>query len=64
MKLAIELTSAEAERLQREATRLGIAVEDLARAAVADLLRASDEDFATAAARVLRKNQDLYRRLA
>jgi hypothetical protein len=64
MKLAIELSPAEAERLHREAERLGIAPEDLARAALADLLATRDDDFNTAAERVLRKNEDLYRRLA
>lgn len=64
MKLAIELSPAQAERLRREAGRLGIAPEDLARAALADLLAAPDDDFKAAAERVLRKNEDLYRRLA
>lgn len=38
MKPAIELSPAQAERLRHEAERLGIAPEDLARAALADLL--------------------------
>jgi hypothetical protein len=38
--------------------------EDLARAAVADLLTHEDEDFRAAAEQVLRKNEELYRRLA
>ena len=38
--------------------------EDLARAAVADLLTTRDGDFEAAAKRVLQKNQELYRRLA
>lgn len=64
MKLAIELSPAQAERLRHEAERLGIAPEDLARAALADLLATRDDDFKAAADRVLRKNGDLYRRLA
>ena len=64
MKLAIELSPAQAERLQREANRLGVAAEELARAAVADLLGILDEDFASAVKRVLQKNDELYRRLA
>ena len=64
MKLVIELTSAQAERLRDEAERLGLAPEDLARAAVADLLAIPADDFRTASERVLRKNEDLYRRLA
>jgi hypothetical protein len=41
-----------------------VAPEELARAAVADLLSAQREDFRTAASYVLRKNEELYRRLA
>jgi len=64
MKLVIDLTPAQAERLRSEAERLGLAPEDLARAAVADLLAIPGDDFRAAAERVLRKNEELYRRLA
>jgi hypothetical protein len=64
MKLSIDLSPAQAERLRLEAERLGLTPEDLARAAVADLLASTAEDFKTAAARVLKKNEELYRRLA
>jgi hypothetical protein len=64
MKLTIDLSPAQAERLRQEAERLGLAPEDLARAAVADLLGTRDEDFEAAAKRVLQKNEELYRRLA
>ena len=64
MKLTIDLSSAQAERLRHEAERLGLAPEDLARAALADLLATRDEDFKAVAERVLRKNEELYRRLA
>jgi hypothetical protein len=64
MKLTIDLSPAQAARLRREAERLGLAPEDFARAAIADLLSAPDEDFKAAADRVLRKNQELYRRLS
>jgi hypothetical protein len=64
MKLIIELSPAQAERLRHQAELLGIAPADLARAALADLLATRDEDFQAAAARVLRKNEELYRRLA
>jgi hypothetical protein len=64
MKLTIDLSPAEAERLRQEAERLGLTPEDLARAAIADLLATPDEDFERAADRVLRKNAELYRRLA
>jgi hypothetical protein len=64
MKVAIELSQPQADRLREEATRLGVAPEELARAAVADLLGAQREDFRTAVDYVLRKNEELYRRLA
>jgi hypothetical protein len=64
MKLTIDLSPAQAERLRQEAERLGLAPEELARAAISDLLATPDEEFTRAADRVLRKNEELYRRLA
>ena len=64
MKVAFELPPAQAEKLRQEASRLGLGPDDLARAALSDLLAARDDDFHAAAERVLRKNQELYRRLA
>jgi ABC-type Zn uptake system ZnuABC Zn-binding protein ZnuA len=64
MKLSIDLSPAQAERLRLEAERLGLTPEDLAKAAVADLLATTGDDFRTAADRVLKKNEELYRRLA
>ena len=64
MKLALELPPAQAEKLRDEAKRLGLTPEDLARAALADLLGTPDDEFRAAAARILKKNQELYKRLA
>ena len=64
MKLTIDLSPAQAERLRHEAERLGLAPEELARAAITDLLATPDPEFLRAADRVLRKNEELYRRLA
>jgi len=64
MNVAFELPAAQAEMLRQEADRLGITPSELARAAVADLLTNRDEEFRAAAERVLRKNEELYRRLA
>jgi hypothetical protein len=50
--------------LAEEAKRLGVRVEDLAAAAVQDLLAQPDPTFQEAASRVLEKNRELYRRLA
>ena len=64
MRLSIELSDAETTKLREEAARLGVEPEELARAAVADLLSNEDQDFREAAEHVLRKNEELYRRLA
>jgi hypothetical protein len=64
MKLSIDLSPAQADRLRLEAERLGLTPEDLARAAIVDLLATTGDDFKAAADRVLKKNEELYRRLA
>lgn len=64
MKLSIDLSPGQASRLRLEAERLGLTPEALARAAIADLLATTGEDFKAAADRVLQKNAELYRRLA
>jgi hypothetical protein len=64
MKLAFELPPAQADKLRAEAKRLGIAPEELARAALNDLLSAPDPEFQDVARRVVSKNKDLYKRLA
>ena len=64
MKLSIALSPAQADRLRLEAERLGLTPEDLAKAAIADLLATPGEDFKAAADRVLKKKAELYRRLA
>jgi hypothetical protein len=64
MKLSIDLSPAQADLLRVEAERLGLTPEDLARAAIVDLLAATGADFQAAADRVLKKNEELYRRLA
>ncbi len=64
MKLSIDLSEGQADRLRDKARRLGVEPEQLALAAVADLLAAQGEDFESAARLVLEKNSELYRRLA
>ncbi|MEE9381905.1 MAG: hypothetical protein V3V08_00630 [Nannocystaceae bacterium] len=59
----IEIADEQLELLREKAERLGVGVEDLARAAVLDLVRRPDEAFVSAADRVLAKNAELYRRL-
>jgi hypothetical protein len=64
MRIAIELPEAQAEQLRGEARRLGVEPQELAKAAVLDLLHRQPADFQSAAAYVLEKNRELYRRLA
>ena len=63
MTVAIELTPQQTERLAEVARRLNIAPDQLAAAAVRDLLGQPSADFSAAAARVMEKNDELYRRL-
>jgi hypothetical protein len=61
MKVAFELPPAQADKLREEADRLRLTPEDLARAAVSDLLSTPDAEFRAV---MLRKNEELYKRLA
>ncbi|OGG55603.1 MAG: DNA-binding protein [Candidatus Handelsmanbacteria bacterium RIFCSPLOWO2_12_FULL_64_10] len=51
-------------KLKEMAGRLGITPEDLVRVSVEELLGRPEEDFRKATDYVLKKNADLYRRLA
>ena len=64
MTLNLELDEQLVGRLEGIARRLNVSVNDLAKAAINDLLAKPDSDFERAAARVLEKNAELYRRLA
>lgn len=64
MKLAIDLGPSQMKRLRDEASRLGVPLEELARATVVDLLSVPSDDFERALSRVLDKNQELYKRLS
>ena len=64
MNVVFELPPAEGEKLRQAAEQLGISPSELARAAVTDLLAERDDAFRQAAERVLRKNAELYCRLA
>ena len=64
MKVALDLPPAQAERLREEAARLGVGPDELAKAALTDLLGTHDIEFEAVARRVLDKNRELYRRLS
>jgi hypothetical protein len=61
MKVSMELSPADAERLRNEAGRLGVTPERLAQAAISDLLTREQDDFEMSARCVLGKNRELYR---
>ncbi|MFT3767842.1 MAG: hypothetical protein QM820_20520 [Minicystis sp.] len=64
MKIEIDLSTTQVEQLRERAKSLGVRPEELARAAVADLLNHPGEEFLEAAEAVLQKNHELYKRLA
>ena len=64
MKITVELTDEQTERLNEVAQRLEVPPEQLAKAAFLDLLANPDVEFQTAAEFVLRKNRELYERLS
>lgn len=64
MRIPIELPEPQADKLRGEAQRLGVRPEDLATAAVVDLLNREANDFDSAAKYVLQKNPELYQRLS
>lgn len=62
--ITINLPEEHLSRLREVAARLGVAPEDLARMSIEELLARPEETFERAADYVLRKNAELYRRLA
>ncbi len=64
MKLAIELTADQEAALRERAERHGLRPEELARAALSDLLARPEDRFEDALREVLSKNDELYRRLS
>jgi hypothetical protein len=62
--ITVDLRPEQFARLQSIADRLGVSVESLARSSLEDLLAGPDDNFERAAEYVLKKNDELYRRLA
>ncbi len=62
--ITINLLEEQLVKLRELDSRLGISPEELARLSVEELLSQPDEEFEQAADYVLRKNAELYRRLA
>jgi len=64
MSIAIELSEDQQARLKAIADRLGVPVSSLAEAAIRELIARPEADFEQISARILKKNRDLYERLA
>lgn len=62
--VTIKLPQKKLAQLTRFAARMGVAPADLVRESVEGLLLRPDASFDRAAARVLRKNAELYKRLS
>ena len=62
--ITVELRDEQMALLQAAAKRLGVAPEDLVRLSLEELLAHPDDSFTRALDFVLRKNAELYRRLA
>jgi predicted transcriptional regulator len=62
--ITISLPEDRLAKLREIAARLNVTPEDLARVSIEELLTRPDETFKQAAEYVLRKNSELYRRLA
>jgi predicted transcriptional regulator len=62
--IEIPLSEDRLERLKALAQQAGVSPEELARASLEEWLARPREDFQAAAEHVLRKNEELYRRLA
>ena len=64
MKIQVDVTPATKRSLATKAQELGVSVEELARAAIIDIAAKPEKEFLAAAKYVLRKNKELYKRLA
>lgn len=62
--ITIDLAEERLLKLREIAARLGVSPEELVRMSVEELLARPEEDFQRASDYVLRKNAELYRRLA
>lgn len=64
MSISLNLDAEQSARLEERARALGVDPQELAKAAVNDLLSRPAEDFERAAKFVVEKNRELYRRLS
>jgi hypothetical protein len=64
MPILLELDEEQSQRLERVARELEVDANELAKAAINDLVSRPADDFDRAVRHVLDKNHELYRRLA
>jgi hypothetical protein len=64
MPISLQLDEEQSQRLERVARELNVDANELAKAAINDLVSRPADDFDRAARHVLDKNRELYRRLA
>jgi antitoxin FitA len=62
--ITIELPNERLQKLREMAQRLGVSMEELVQVSVEDMLTQPEEQFRKAAQYVLKKNKELYKRLA
>ena len=62
--ITINIPDAQLQKLQQLAQKSGISIEDLLRASLEDWLSYPKSEFVQASNYVLKKNAELYRRLA
>lgn len=64
VSISISLAEDKVQRLRQKADHLGLKFEDFLSASLEDLADLPDPDFDAIVERVLKKNSELYRRLA
>jgi predicted transcriptional regulator len=62
--ITIELPNERLQKLQEMAIKFGVSMEELVRVSVEDMLTQPEDQFRKAAQYVLKKNAELYKRLA
>ena len=62
--ISITLPEDKLAKLNEMAAAYGLSAEDLVRASIDDLIGASEDEFKRVVEYVLKKNEELYRRLA
>ena len=62
--ITIELPNERLQKLREMAQSLGVSMEELVQVSVEDMLTQPEEQFQKAAQYVLKKNKELYKRLA